>query len=1354
MSTNFLNRRMDLIHSVVDDINYLTMDTSYPVKLAGLVIKLFTATQNYNRQQFVICNSDKEEILTITTDKIYDFAGRVINDSIGIEEAYKSEKDVYIKDDYVMVIIDFNSKNIHLCSQTNFKMFITAGVDDFCNFKLFDITGDTEVEGFDYPINVDEFDNAYNFEQKKVGHHSFLRHDKDDVVYQVPELMGTGDDVERSMIPVANVENININKLNVSISQLTFPFINLESGTAGLDNVSSMMSYYTINGRVNDKFIKDYCFTYDEIKSLKLCNELTNIPNNQILTELNMIPDDKRNDYVYVVRANNCTDNKYESSELSADIIVTAIDKNTKSFCNYMIFDNKGINCNNKRVSIAIKKIEAYYLIGNWWSSDDNNGFYFYRFKNDNIIVDEEFNVKGTIGIQIENNKKLITNTYDNNGGTSSNHSGSYYIDYIDNLDTNIIPHMTFKFTRDDIHGLYNNSTNAMKKLSRFMKFFANNDVGYYNHFIEYSLSPSFSNPTGRFIGLMYCTCPDTPPTEPDPSKTVYRTDASPVCVVGIYPELFDKAIFNQSNGEYDDTNIHNFTSFYNDVVTDPIDDTNRTKYKYDRYDITYANNHYNHGLVYELIDRGMTSGYYKEHEGNYLKANISNVTDENCKRYKYLANRSLGSTSYSNFVIKRNNDGNTIDDLLMCSVVSVVIANCVNTPYTPPDTTLPYNNAEMSLQHFVVSKSVKRATQHIKISSDNKLIYHPKGKDDNSETYELYNIVNKDGNNSEFLWEQATNTFKTSSGSDQEGICYLYYLKGSNSDSKGKVHRLKYFYNSRTIESDTIPEFDYFTDSMLFDRDFVKDNTDILLQKLKSSSISYMIIRAYLNQDMNLNGNAENIAWKKFCMTSSNNWYEILIDIVKAYHFFPYNIKNATEDNKQTILNFHTISFANSNTTNLTIGIDDMISYPAKTNNLNINDGKGFRLKDMINDDKIIYYQNSIVPYVSDIKDSNGAFVYTIRNYINYIKNHRVDEFFYTNLFKYLNGVGIREEYYKDKSIYDFYNYVLTRDLSKPNSDTTYLKINGDRAFFKRTIISKIHGYNNRDGKYYFTDENGNEFPLTVKDDYGITLNANIDIRNIFGYNESTLMNWKDEDKTEDYIDIEKVNMNVVETGLKRIYTISMSDGLYNTAMLPVSGSSDSIDTDTLNWNDLLLALNNDKRIDMLSESLIRIKTELNDYIVDNAQNISDIYSIEENNKTEANANKTDKIFDIGTPYYKEKNAEFDNAHNVYKFNYGYGFQDDGSYNKRESKNRGVIVFVSEGGFINRDQHGSVDDPSKYTYSYDEHTKIYPKRMYISKDGLLCTKDYYDREDAIDSDTKTTIKALEARIAALEGKI
>ena len=106
MSTDFLNRRMDLLHECrnfgfidefgtvidVNGDNYLTMDTSYPVRLAGKVIKLFTAVSDYNRQKFIIRNSNKDTILEVNVDNIYDFAGRVINNNIGEEQAYESVK--------------------------------------------------------------------------------------------------------------------------------------------------------------------------------------------------------------------------------------------------------------------------------------------------------------------------------------------------------------------------------------------------------------------------------------------------------------------------------------------------------------------------------------------------------------------------------------------------------------------------------------------------------------------------------------------------------------------------------------------------------------------------------------------------------------------------------------------------------------------------------------------------------------------------------------------------------------------------------------------------------------------------------------------------------------------------------------------------------------------------------------------------------------------------------------------------------------------------------------------------------------------------------------------------------------
>ena len=46
--------------------------------------------------------------------------------------------------------------------------------------------------------------------------------------------------------------------------------------------------------------------------------------------------------------------------------------------------------------------------------------------------------------------------------------------------------------------------------------------------------------------------------------------------------------------------------------------------------------------------------------------------------------------------------------------------------------------------------------------------------------------------------------------------------------------------------------------------------------------------------------------------------------------------------------------------TPQLTIGIDEKIYYPCKVNNPELNNGSGYHLKDMLDEDAI-YYQNSM---------------------------------------------------------------------------------------------------------------------------------------------------------------------------------------------------------------------------------------------------------------------------------------------------------------------------------------------------------------------------------------------------------
>ena len=67
MSTELLARRMDLLHSFDEEnqVNLLKMDTSYPVKLSGIVVKVFKAVTNYSHFDY-----DDEHIIFSILSKV------------------------------------------------------------------------------------------------------------------------------------------------------------------------------------------------------------------------------------------------------------------------------------------------------------------------------------------------------------------------------------------------------------------------------------------------------------------------------------------------------------------------------------------------------------------------------------------------------------------------------------------------------------------------------------------------------------------------------------------------------------------------------------------------------------------------------------------------------------------------------------------------------------------------------------------------------------------------------------------------------------------------------------------------------------------------------------------------------------------------------------------------------------------------------------------------------------------------------------------------------------------------------------------------------------------------------------
>lgn len=192
MSTELLTRRMDLIHSVFANDNTqqckLKMDTSYPARLSGIVVKVFKAVSDYNKytatgtevadtlEAFTIVNaSDPEEIVCkIPHSKVLDFEGK------------KLKNKAYLNNDYVIAIIDINSANVNdskmmlqvvsSTSKTPLKY-----LNYYCNEKNDNVVlGELMnilVDLYDYSSNINHESDEYKFsmtngDRRNIFHHS------------------------------------------------------------------------------------------------------------------------------------------------------------------------------------------------------------------------------------------------------------------------------------------------------------------------------------------------------------------------------------------------------------------------------------------------------------------------------------------------------------------------------------------------------------------------------------------------------------------------------------------------------------------------------------------------------------------------------------------------------------------------------------------------------------------------------------------------------------------------------------------------------------------------------------------------------------------------------------------------------------------------------------------------------------------------------------------------------------------------------------------------------------------------------------------------------------------------------
>lgn len=1274
MSTNFLNRRMDLLHSVATNMNYLTMDTSYPVKIAGKILKLFTAVNTFNTNGWTLQNTEGKSILTINSNNVYDFAGRVIKNNIGEEKAYATNADVYKRNDYVMAIIDFDDEHsnanpsIHLCSQTNFENFITGGIEGGNgNIKLFNITGETIIDGSFDNLGIDEdvLDAAIEFENEEAEElddktYSLVRNDLDNILWEKP----INNNNVKSATPVANVNNININGVNVSIQNFIFPELNTNNCYRGWDATEFMKMYKSIEGSVNDNFIDTYCFTNEELQNLAI------FPMEYLQRFYENITGDK-NDYVYAIGHTGpfSGNHKDHPSDL---FYAYPIKKSDNRFKILDMISNKALTCGGSGVSIASLGRVLGDICGSYWAGEHINGYEVthHKWKDNNI---------SKTGISF--NHKQINN--------SDCCSYSKYIDNNKSANTKLSP---FSYS-----AIFNIDSDLLADITRFIDFFGNNDNKYKETIKKMVVSLS----NNGFIvdsGVLF--------RNDDSSASIVGNNTLPINVVALYPEFFEDILYR--SGRSSNTSIRNC------LISDGKD------YKFNKRQATWWwGSELSRTIVYNLFDR-------------------YNVKD-NLIKPAFVGNSSMSVTidgEDSNYVMRPINYFNADNSAILIDkdgkhnivfIVNYLMLNTINTPYyetEKPD----YNNAEMSTQSvMVLYEDIKLASECIEADGSGNLIVEVDGIG-----YDLYTIRRE---NNTLAYIRATTSNLKDTTSDSKGITYLYYFD----EAEAEVHRLKYFF--KVNNGTGVKPYDFFKDTILFKQ------TQVSI----SSADRWEFNNAYISAYKIINGATEQAAVDNYNNLVMSNYEEVILYVVNNYKFFPYNLSAGT--NLPVYEGHSALSIAE---------LDYSVNHACSENVYTT-------IRELVDSDYAVVIDCK-APHASAIK-VNDSYVYNVASYNKWLKNTKVSDVFVTGMFPYINGCGIRKEYYDGLSLYDFFLYSVNRDLGrKLNSDNSfYVLENSGISFFTKNEINKIKVLQDTNGTYYFKDASNNAVTVSTN----LNFKNNINKRNIFGFNPITIEDNNGKDVSDAWNSGDAVYLIKNDTGSKTVYSIAMNDGNPNNpTIMSTNGNIDVMDAENIRWSDLLLALNNNKSIDILSTSLKSVKSQIKT-LMTNTQNINSDVSMEDN-VTQADADAHDEGRegrdefpkpaqpDDPNSHYREHDAEFDSEHNVYNFNYGYGF--DKTTYVREINNRGVIVFESKDFKTNQIRsHEIGETPDDFKYQTVEGT-VYARRMYINNDGLLCTKEYFDNEAAeytpaggdkpVYPENPTTIAALLKKIEELENRI
>ena len=1393
MPTDFMNRRMDLIHSVFDAgsgvgiVNYLTMDTSYPVKLSGKVMKIFKASNVYNDGLWVITNAANQGILTIESDGLYDFSGNVIENCVGEEKLYPTPEDVYKADDYVVIIIDFDNASAKICSQTMFNyIFSNVGVSDV-NLKMFDISGVDIVPGIDDPLNKEEFDKAISFETGD-GTFAFVRRNNSDkVVFQAMEKDADGN---YRYVPVADVENKNINGFNVSALPLLFPSLNT-GYSESFFNCCALKSMIQLNGKVNEKFIQDFCYTNSEIQDFiagpgRYLEQYSRF-------YYNNIPVENRDDYYYFIRDGEIDNSKYSimaKKQTQSQVIIPILKESLKF--GTVEFSGPNIQTPSLELNMMYSQMSGN-IFGNWWSNtfraDENSygnsvGKSIWSKPQTVRYTDDSGDVKA-YAFDISNvtpgfGRSCYLTEYISSAPSILSNGVSYY-ETKDSEYPNVDPDEKYMVATTDQDAIYLNWN--FLPLSSYIECLSNNDYSYENYIRYCMLRGAYQETAYSFMDK----------EEYDIHGT--GTSFSPVRVAMVCNEYIKNYIF----GGQSLWNLCDNDNINKDIVCYYQYYDSENKKKSD----VLLNDSWNMGEAYYMLY--LMSFYTSEfindfsNKLNFMKNN-QNITRKLIRKvngvdtdFKFVFNVSgdflLRSMAYDDspfgICTHKDNSGNTINYLVY------QFAKLMPRAIAPVEVDGKERYiADMSF----VTKAYVDEIKLAKADFDDHLEY----VNDNGTDYLVH--VSKDETITNLFMTKYSNgalsLVKASYGEVCNAITYngtLFLYMGDagvdvTDNANNNVYRLRYYTDFDTVSdyanhssdpNDAFTDIDFFTkptkvcvknttdNYSLYDRAFATTRTEAanaadLLIAVQNATLAYRITTVEFEYGLYKNGTT-------------------------------YGIMNKLDaDNIPTVIyrSHPHVAGINSNTVMLAIDYNNHIR-DYRTN-------MHTSLMDLL-PTGTIPYTNGPAPELSRIKDKNNAFIINSASYADFISNVFVSKetnnmqnnltgdssipaMLSEDQLKYINGVGVREEYYKNKTIFDFLNNLTMYDVTEPSEMQKQddIKVTKNPVFVKGAFDSIVanqsytdfkdpYVYNNAKTvavsaqfkipvgysiKAYatrttttaattltncickvlscsdpdriqievltggtapiywvvftdiaesyvgFKDSNGDQVTMEAP----ITVVSKINFRNNkYGFNEAYIYAGtvdNTQDLTSYYISVDKIFASTEKAGEKQVTSVSLCDE--NGIPLNLNGILGDIEVDSLNWNALMTALSSNKTIDILSV-LKKLKSDLNTDIINAVQNVTDEVT---------DADNIDNVASIGTK------ADFDSETNLYTYHDGEGY----SGNVKEQNHRGVIVLVAEGG-----KTTLVNGVPVTT-----NPTIHVKRMYISEDGLLCTKEFYDAEKAI----------------------